>query len=561
MHAIADLLDRLEVLKKSFGKEAADEVVWLLDSERGGVDDLPSLIRLHETLLFLRAYPHDRRVLRLSDRLLASFGKRMQKLDADLDPEVSGIAGTAVTVRLSYDVIRWLVHRHPAEVSFDWDSQEDEARLGETLPRFLPLLEDDTLVEAHTPFQEYLRAARQRGVPEALWLIGCFERLPIGEREKQEIFSSLRLWITWKPRGFRFTRSGHRLPTFSLRKAFFHDGPLIARRDVAIDLQGASLRRPRRLSAKEGTKFLDLARETSLLRDRELYGFTHGDPRSVDRWELGRGIEVYVNGVPPDRRLPLRAYHSGMMFKNGVPVGYVEVLSLFERMEVGFNLYYTFRDGETAWLYARILELLHRMLGIRCFSVDPYQLGHQNEEGIESGAFWFYRKLGFRPVRAEVAAVLAREERKMAMSPGYRSTPRVLRRLANGAMVYEIAPATGVWDRFEVRRLAIAVQREMGRRWNGRADAMRAGTTAALATLLDANSGRMRGIERQTFENFALLLSAIPNLQRWSPDEKSALRRIIQAKARDEESRYLMLLQRHPKLRRALLAIGSKRLP
>ena len=28
--------------------------------------------------------------------------------------------------------------------------------------------------------------------------------------------------------------------------------------------------------------------------------------------------------------------------KNGVPAGYVETLSLFERAEVGFNLYYTF---------------------------------------------------------------------------------------------------------------------------------------------------------------------------------------------------------------------------
>jgi len=28
-----------------------------------------------------------------------------------------------------------------------------------------------------------------------------------------------------------------------------------------------------------------------------------------------------------------------MIFKNGVPVGYFEGLSLFERMESGFNLY------------------------------------------------------------------------------------------------------------------------------------------------------------------------------------------------------------------------------
>ncbi len=105
----------------------------------------------------------------------------------------------------------------------------------------------------------------------------------------------------------------------------------------------------------------------------------------------------------------MRAYHAGMMFKNGVPVGYVECLSLFERMEVGFNLYYTFREGETAWLYARLLRLFRQYAGVTCFSIDPYQIGHENEEAIESGAFWFYRKLGFRPVEPEIARLMDAE--------------------------------------------------------------------------------------------------------------------------------------------------------
>jgi hypothetical protein len=83
---------------------------------------------------------------------------------------------------------------------------------------------------------------------------------------------------------------------------------------------------------------LDIAREASTVRYRELYGFTHGDPGSVFKVDLGRGTELYIMTLPPDRRLPLRAYHSAMIFKNGVPVGYFEGLSFFERMESGFNL-------------------------------------------------------------------------------------------------------------------------------------------------------------------------------------------------------------------------------
>src|ERR1035441_10252816 len=90
-------------------------------------------------------------------------------------------------------------------------------------------------------------------------------------------------------------------------------------------------------------------------------------------------------------RLPLRAYHGGMFFKNGVPAGYVELLSLFERAEVGFNLYYTFREGESAWLYARILRLFNQVLGVKVFSVDPYQIGLENPAARASWGFLFIR--------------------------------------------------------------------------------------------------------------------------------------------------------------------------
>src|SRR5207253_7797892 len=177
---------------------------------------------------------------------------------------------------------------------------------------------------------------------------------------------------------------------------------------------------------------------TSAVRYRELHGFTYGDPRRVLKAELGRGTQVFVTGVPPENRLPLRAYHAALIFKNGVPVAYFEGLSICERMESGFNLYYTFRDGETAWLYARILRLMRQLLGVTVFSIEPYQIGHENEEGIDSGAFWFYRKFGFRPVRPELMKLTLWEEQKIAAKRDYRTSARTLRKLAAGHLLFEL---------------------------------------------------------------------------------------------------------------------------
>jgi hypothetical protein len=56
----------------------------------------------------------------------------------------------------------------------------------------------------------------------------------------------------------------------------------------------------------------------------------------------------------------------------------------------------------------------------------------------------------------------------------------------------------------------------------------------------------------------SLVLDLLPGLERWTKEEKLAAQKILQAKERGAESRYLHLMQRHPRLRAAFLALGSK---
>jgi len=283
------------------------------------------------------------------------------------------------------------------------------------------------------------------------------------------------------------------------------------------------------------------------MRYRELYGFNHPDEANVFSADAGRGVEIVFFGVPPQWRLPLRAYHAGMFFKNGVPAGYIEVLSLFDRAEIGFNLYYTFRDGESAWLYARLLHLFHQELGVNCFSVDPYQIGDANPEAIDSGAFWFYRKLGFRPVEAPLAALAAREEERIARTPGYRSSRRTLQRLAKGYVLFEGPGAEpGAWDSFAIRNVGMAATRALAARFGNDTERMRQAASRFAA--------RHFGVESTC--GLALVASVIPDVTSWSSAEKKAFAGILHAKERGSEARYLRLMQRHARLRKALIKLG-----
>jgi hypothetical protein len=458
-------LDRLDSLKRAFGtKEQAGLAPLLLKSGRARFSDAGSLIRFHEALLFFRAYPPNAEMLQLCDILLQAIPKKIGQLrrsDADLvpfeEPDVSGIAGTAFSALFTYDITRWLLEQHRKAVEIDWDGY-DAAQLGPLLRRLHPFANEDLLVEANIPYMEWFRAAKRGSASDLSWLVSRIEALPIPAEDRAELFAQAKIAIRWDLGEGHSTRTNGRL--HGRRKFFYHDAPLIRRADVSLasELDAPPLA-PEKLSRAEGERLLDFARETSAMRYRELHGFTYGDPEHVIRADLGRGVEVFISGVPPEHRLPLRAYHAGMFFKNGVPIGYIECLTLFEHMEVGFNLYYTFREGETAWLYARLLRLFRQMLKVTCFAVDPYQLGAHNEEAIESGAFWFYRKLGFRPANAEVAKLLQREEAKLRSNPAYRTSAATLRRLAKGWMIYETpgSPA-GDWDHFEARRAAMALR-------------------------------------------------------------------------------------------------------
>jgi hypothetical protein len=309
----------------------------------------------------------------------------------------------------------------------------------------------------------------------------------------------------------------------------------------------------------EGKRVVDLTRGATALRYREYYGFTYADPASVRSARAGRGVEIFLMGLERDRRLPLRAGFAGFIVKNGVPVGYIEGLAFFERIEIGFNIYYTFREGESAWIFGRVLRLLNQVYGVTSFSIDPYQLGHENHEAIESGAFWFYRKLGFRPTSASIERLLSTEEGRMAADPSYRSSARRLERLVTDNVLYEIDPRrAGEWDRFHIRNLGVAVQRRMAARSDGDLARARRAASARVARAIGAQTARWRPAEKRAFENLALVFDLVADLARWPREEKEALAEIARAKAGLEEIRYLNLLQRHERLREALVCLGSR---
>jgi len=591
------LLDRLEAAESCFGRGTAAEIKVLLDQLSGrNFRDAKSLIRFHEALLFLRAFPQSAALVLGIERLLNTFHERVEKL-RELgdnltvfdDFDTSGIAGTAMQDTLNFEVARWLLRRLGRNVEIAWADYEDERAMGATWPRFIPLLAEDSDVEANIPWRRWLDSARGRE-PDLEWLIHRFERMPVGDakeenaRERAELYDSLRLPLRWHLENRKLSRTRN---WSRPRQFYYHTEPLIVRSQVSLSHELAKpAPRLTRLSRREGEFILETVREVMAVRYRELYGTTWGAPSSVVRANLapgkaGRGVVMYFWNLPAARRLPLRAYVAGFTLKNGVPINYIEAIGLCEWIEVGFNTFYTYRQGETAWIYAQALRCLCALTGATTISVYPYQIGQNNDEALDSGAFWFYRKLGFRSSSSELEQLARREQRKIAANRQYRTPKKTLKRLAEAHVFYEldsadnaavndevesadltarlkVVPLPRAWDTFSTRDLGLRVARRMAQEFGGSGARIRRASVAEVNRALGINLSGWNSLERQAFENWSLVLALVPNLGRWSPQEKQGAARIIRAQAGADEMRYLRLTQQHPRLREELLGLGSK---
>lgn len=557
------LLRQVEECRNHFGSGKAGAVVDLLSRlGKRRFSDVASLIRFHEALLFLRAFPHGPEVIRQSERLLQDFWERvalLEKAGADMDDfdplEVSGIAGTVMQDTLTFDVMRWLVD-HVSDVEMVWEGYTEERAMGSVWPRLMPLLDEDGDIEPDVPWQRWLQTAAGRKDRNLQWMVRRFAQLPVPDTEKSLLYDSLRIPVRWRLDNQRFSRTRNWRPE---RRIFFHREPLISRAEVSLARELAQAPPVlHRLSAKQGKAVVNMAREVMLVRYRELYGTTFGDPQSVVRAELGRGVSIYLWNLLPERRMPLRAYVAGFTLKNGVPISYFEATGLCEWLEVGFNTFYTFRGGEVAWIYAQTLRCLVALAGAKCISMYPYQLGDGNEEAIESGAFWFYRKLGFRPGRKDLLKLVEREEERIAHDPKYRTSPRILRRLAAGHVFYELPGSeVGAWDSYSTRKIGMKVNQRMAREFGGSKERIQSAATKWLARVVGVKIASWEALEQASFDDFALVLALVPGLASWTREEKRALAQVIRGKPAANEMRYLSLTRKHSRLREALLGLGS----
>ena len=548
-----DPVRALHSLSRSFGRPSARRKLELLAE----IAELPRLaprrlLLLHSTLDFMRAYPDDVRVLAEVRRHVAGLRARVEAVPEGADSPVlfnQGFPGAVNSYPYSFEIARDLARRLPDCAEVDWDELEDETPLASTLELFLADAENESMESMQVGWREWLADSHTEDRPTDLaCLLGFFERSRFTALEKACLFETCGLPIRYelgrpgtgkaevesRPTRICFQTSELRRERFPLRPRIREPlGPLPL------------------LSPARGRERIELARAALCSRNLEIHPLIYANPADVRHFESARGIDVVLIGVPPEHRSALSANTFFLVLKNGVPIAYGPASPFLGCCEMGINLFPEFRGGEIRLVYSQVMRLLHHLLGVDYFYLTSYGMGVDNEEAIQSGAFWFYRKMGFLASNPEVEALAREEEARMRAEPGYRCSTRTLRRLSPTEAYLDLTG--GRRRQLSFARLGAALGRFIGRRFGGnRRLAEERCERAVVRALRIGSRAGWSADEKRALRRLAPVLAMIEDLSGWSARERAGMVRILRAKAARSEAPASRLMSRHQRLGEAL---------
>ena len=553
-----DLRD-LEATKANYGAGHAQQKLELLRRlARARLANGKQIERLHESLCFLRAHPDDATVHAQVTAMLAIFGSRADVRRHRRQLADTGIAGTTIRYSFFANTARWLSQRFPGALRIVWKGYANSDLLSQRLPLFATWPETPGLDEVELPVQDWVRRLAGPDTTDADFLVQRCARVGRTEHERETFFEELDLdmEIDVEPATGLVSRSNAHLAD---RPVHFQTAPLRRERP---DLRRELRRRHRETAVDEATgeRVITLAREAMVLRHRDLDAFAYGDPRDVRLFDCGDGLEFAVVGMKPERRLLLEAVYAYVTLKNGVPIGYVLTSGLFASSEVAYNVFDTWRGGEAGLVYGRVLAVTKQLYGSDTFTIYPYQLGGDgNTEGLKSGSWWFYQKLGFRARDAGVLATMTTELEKMDGKRGYRSPIATLQQLAQHNVYWSAGkPRDDVIGVFPLANIGLRVTDLLAERFG--ADRERGERVCAdEAAELCGVRGWQKWDEGEAlwWRRWSPLILLL-GVDDWNATERAALVDVVRKKGGPRESDYVRALDAHRRLRAALRSLAKE---
>lgn len=492
-------LHSLQKIATRFDEQAGLLKTGLLNSLSGLA--LPSgkyLLRYHDILLFFCAYPQHARLLKLSEKELKRIAAHLKKSSATKKSlhVNEGLPYTDTITRFSPDLISWLSLQKDINAIFD-SMPEPSLPINEVMIVTLPsLLKEETT--AGLDFEGLMEVLHIKPAHYVSFLLGQLEQLDPLVRDI--IMEHMDVFVKLVPTNLQFSRAFNRIPVQSayyrqeLLKQFDH-----------LQLINEPIPDALVMSKTDHQQLCKVIKYAMPLTQREIDTASYLDEDSVRLFQLERGVMVAIHAMIPQRQLPLESSVGFTLFKNGIPVSYGGTWIFGPRARFGLNIFDAFRGGESGYTLCQLLRVFRQVFSISYFEVESYMFGYANPEGINTGAFWFYYKYGFRPVNKELMKLAKQEKHKIKTRKNYLSSEKTLIRFTQSNMALNLGDSIST----DVPEITGEVLAQIKKAWPHNYNETRQQSIELFCKKVEVNTGDLNKEESKVLEEVSLWAMAM----------------------------------------------------
>ena len=537
MNKLNTHISKLFSIRNRYEKQFAAEKIQLLNTINiKTIKSKKELQSCYSALLFLMAYPDNKTIYNLANKLLSELQLHVQlnkKLQRGLYN--TGITQTYICAAFSFEMVKWLRKTRREEIKLS-SFEAADAQIQSILSVVMPKAESEILQDANAVWKGWFKHLKRKDEDLLDQLIAVFDSSDIRPEVKDELWNVIGMNVE-----INFT--SHCCLPASLTKFYFHRS-LIKKQ---IKKQTPVVKPAQiKLTENEAEQIIDCSRMILVRKLRELDPISFTATKLVSYYHLPRGISIVLMGMVAERRHPIDSYMGYLVFKNGLPVAYAGSWILFDSARIGLNVFADYRGGEARYIFDQVLQLHSKVYHLKRFTVDPYQIGKQNDDGIHSGAFWIYYHAGFRPLQKLQKELAATEDLRIKIDKNYRSPQTTLKILADSRLELILKKSAVSFDATDLSRAyaGILTQKYNGNRKQAEKDGVK-----KVANMLQLKNYQEENLHF-ILKNWAiLLLSKEKELYDNNPLKKT-LKKLFVLKANNSEEVYITTLQQAAGLRK-----------
>ncbi|MDB5282028.1 MAG: hypothetical protein JWO06_1103 [Bacteroidota bacterium] len=525
------LVSQLFTIRNQYGTGLADQKLNLLQKLRcEELKSYESINTCNNTLLFLMAYPDNKVVFDLAETRLNQLAAYL-KGDENIRYRVfnSGITGTQVCAEYSFEMVKWLKAKYRENVYIESIS-EPTWQMKSILSVVLPLVESEIMQDENSTWQLWIKKCTADGEDLLDTLIAAFDQSPIRPEVKDELWTALAINVV-----VNINQHLHLLK--NLTSVYYHKA-FIKKANMEEHERDKPLKI--KLSESEAEKVLECGRMILVRYLREIDPITFSSPSLISYYKLSRGLSIALFSMTINRRRPIDSYMAYVVFKNGLPISYGGSWVLFDSSRIAFNVFVPYRGGESLHTFEQILKAHKHAFRLKRFTADPYQIGKHNSDGIKSGAFWVYHKMGFRPIKQEQKLIAEAEAQKQLSIPHYRTPASVLNKLANSRLELILGKKPVSFDATD---LSLVYFNLVKKYFNGNRAKAQSACYNKLIKILKLGKPEEDETIKHLLRNWCVILMADSSAFSANKQLSQTVKKVFSLKAKGSEEEYIRGLQ------------------